>query len=83
MRALVIRAGEIADLVEAEARALCHVDDREAVQHRLVVATLTSDAFGRGQDADPLVIANVRRVDAGSGGDVADGQCCHCPSPLT
>jgi hypothetical protein len=63
---------EVADVVEGEPCALGDVDDRQAVQHVLAVAAPAAGAFGCGQDADAFVVADVRGLDAGAGGDLTD-----------
>ena len=67
-------AGELADLVQRQAGALGDVDDRQALQDVLVIAALTADALGRRKHPDILVVADVRRAQSRSGGDLPDGQ---------
>ena len=54
--------------------ALGDVDDREPVQHLRAVAALAADALGLGQHADAFVEADVRGVQPGPLGDLADRQ---------
>ena len=72
--AAVVRAGQVADLLERQAGALCDVDDRQAVQDFLAVAPLAADALGLWQDADLFVLADAGDANAGPPGDLADGQ---------
>ena len=50
------------------------VDDRQPVQHVVVVAALTGDTLGLWEHAHALVEADVRRVHAGPHGNLADRQ---------
>ena len=67
-----LRTGKLADLFERQSGALGDVDDRQAVQHGSAVAALAGDVLGCGQHADLLVVADVRCVQPGARGDLAD-----------
>jgi hypothetical protein len=65
---------ELADLLQGEPRALCDVDDAQAVQDVLAIAALAAAALGLRENPDVLVVADVRCAQPGAGGDLPDGQ---------
>lgn len=56
---------EVPYLLQAEADALCRIDDRQAPQNTRAVATLARDALRRVDQAAALVVAQPRDAHAG------------------
>jgi hypothetical protein len=65
---------QILDLLQLEARALRHADERQPREHVLVIAPLAVEAVGLGKHPDRLVIADRRRGDAGLASHLSDGE---------
>src|SRR5262249_13454186 len=72
---------EFAGLREHEAELPRTLDEGQAVQHGVVIATLAAGPFGAGQQADALVIADRRGLQTDVAGYMRNGEVRHGSDP--
>ena len=68
---------QVPDFVESEAGLPCSLDDGETMEHRVVVAPLTTDPLRGKEYANPFVIADRGRAESKLSGDLGDGELRH------